>query len=295
MFFEVNPNPCFHRARVILFCGVALFFASCSKPADRVEADSEKKKVVAKLFDKEVYASDIHDVLGAAKGRKDSSQFVRTYLDKIALEKALLHKALGSGLVDMSDIEAKTNEFRNTLINLRYEKEYIKKNLDTVLTKQQLKEYYERNKISFVLNHEIFRGYYVVVPATVPRLEKLKEIMSSDKPHDFEELKSLCLRYASTFSIDPNLWMALPPALKGNGTNLHGAAGSKHILSFEKEDYLYLVRVFDYKFANQQSPVEYVEENIKQILLNKRKIELLGKLSVEALDEARQNNKIEIY
>ena len=295
MIFEIASNPCFNRARVILFCGVPLFFASCAKPSDRVESDAEKKKVVAKLFDKDVYASDIHDIIGAAKGRKDSAQYVRSYLDKIALEKALLHNALGSGLVDMSDIEAKTNEFRNTLINLRYEKEYVKRNLDTVLSKQQLKEYYDRNKVSFVLNHEILKGYYVVVPATVPRLEKLKEIMASDKPHDFEELKSLCLRYASTFSIDPNLWITLPPSLKGNGTSLHSSAGSKHILSFEKEDYLCLVRVIDYKFANQQSPVEYVEENIKQILLNKRKIELLGKLSVEALEDARQNNKIEIY
>lgn len=295
MIFKVQNNPCLYQARVILFCGVLFLGAGCSKPTDKVEADGEKKKVVAKLFDKEVYASDIHDVMSAAKGRKDSAQYVRSYLDKIALEKALLHKALGSGLVDMSDIEAKTSEFRNTLINLRYEKEYVKKNLDTILTKQQLKEYYERNKVSFVLNHEILRAYYVVVPASVPRLEKLKEIMASDKPHDFEELKSLCLRYASTFSIDHSLWITVPPALKGNGAALHSAAGSKHILSVEKEDYLYLVRVFDYKFANQQSPVEYVEENIKQILLNKRKIELLGKLSVEALDDARQNNKIEIY
>jgi hypothetical protein len=290
-----HVNPCFTQARVIFFLGALFLWMSCSKPNENSGPDKSKSKVVAKIYDREVLESEIEEITSLAKRKEDSVRIVQLYLDKIALEKALLQRSIGSGLVDMTDIEAKTNEFRNSLINLRFEREYTKKNLDTTFIKTQLKDYFEKNRASFVLNHDIFLAYYIAMPANTPKIEKMKELMRSDKPNDFEELKNQCLRYANLFSLDNKHWLRVPLTFTHEASLLAKAIKTKQIVSIEKEDQLYLVRVFDYKFTNQPSPFLYVENDIQTIILNKRKMELLRKLNEQVLDEAKKSNKIEIY
>ncbi len=288
-------NPCLYKARVIFFLGGTFLAGSCSKSADGIEVGKGAPKVIAKVYDREVFASEIEDVTRGARTREDSIRLASLYLDRVALEKALLQKSIGSGLVDMTDIEAKTSEFRNNLINLRFEREYVKKNLDTVITENQMRDYFEKNKSSFVLSHDILLAYYVVIPSNTPKIGKLKDAMASDKPNDFEELKSQCLRYASTFSLDNKHWTQVPTYFLREAKVLADAARTKQVVTMEKEDKLHLIRVFDYKFAKQPSPFLYVETDIREILLNKRKMELLSKLNEQVLAEAKQNNKIEIY
>lgn len=290
-----SHNPCSCTARVIFFLGIFCFLASCSKSGENAGSEKGKSKVVAKVFDKEVFASEIQDITGSAHKAEDSLKLVTRFLDQVALEKGLLQKAIGSGLVDMSDIEAKTSEFRNTLINLRFAREYVKKNLDSVVTHEQLKEYYEKHKTTFILEHDIIQAYYLALPLHTPKQEKLKEMMASDKPHDYQELKSQALRYANVFALDSKSWMKVPSIFMEKASALAAASKTRQIISLEKDEQLYLIRVFDYKFAKQQSPLAFEEENTRHVLLNKRKIELLHHLNEEVLDQAKKDNKIEIY
>ena len=58
---------------------------------------------------------------------------------------------------------------------------------------------------------------------------------------------------------------------------------------------VYLVFVEDVKLRNEQAPLEYSLPNIKQILLNKRKLELIKKLEKDITQDAIKNEQFEIY
>ena len=281
--------------RVILFCTVFFQMVACyEKEAQPAQGIGDKGKKVAKVYDREIYASQL-----SAYSRADSARMVQNYIDKITLEEAVVRKAKGSGYLNMGEIEDKTTQFRNSLIALQFQHEYIKHNLDTVVTEESIKSYYDQNGGSFVLNNDIFKGYYIKLPANTPKVANLKAWMASDKSADFQEIKSYCLRYANIFNINTGEWGVFPKHLIEK-LNIHsGNVGfyvhNHQVLAYEKEEELFLVRLFDYKFAKQRSPIEYSHEEIRHILLNKRKMQLIGQLNEQLLNEAKSNHNVEIY
>jgi hypothetical protein len=277
-------------ARLICFLGLGLL-AACSKTEKQ---DSKQiSKTIARVFDREVSDSEINDLVQSVKNKQDSVRIVQAYLDKLTIEEAVLQQA--SSTVDMAEVDAKTRDFRNSLINIRFQQAYIEQHLDTTVTQQQLDDYFAQHGSSFLLRQDIYRGYYVTVTNDIPKIQKLKELLLSNREADFEELKSYCLRYSTQFSLDKTHWSGIPPFFHQDKKALANASHSKQLVILEKDEQIHLIRVFDYKFAQQPSPASFAEANIKQIVLNKRKMELLAKLNEQLLEDAKKSNKIKTY
>jgi hypothetical protein len=47
--------------------------------------------------------------------------------------------------------------------------------------------------------------------------------------------------------------------------------------------------------ANEAAPISYIEQNIRTVLLNRRKQAFLRSLESDIIDEAIKNNEFEIY
>lgn len=59
--------------------------------------------------------------------------------------------------------------------------------------------------------------------------------------------------------------------------------------------YYYLVTIEDYKLLNELAPMEYVENNIKNLILNTRKIEFLKQVEDNIYKEGVRQDKFKIY
>ena len=57
----------------------------------------------------------------------------------------------------------------------------------------------------------------------------------------------------------------------------------------------YFVNIKGFKIRNSLSPLGFEKENIKNILLNKRKLQLVSKMKEDVYRDALNNKKIEIY
>jgi hypothetical protein len=278
----------------LIVCFSALFLLGCSKSSENVDNPTEKGKAIGKVMGKEIYSSEIEPYT-----RSDSANAVQKYFDKVALEQALVKRAEESKKVDMDALEEKVNQFKNSLIILRYQQHYLKEKLDTNVSLEEIKKYYEQNINSYLLDKDVFQGYYIKIPTNAPRIKRITELLASDKQSDHDELQSACLRYASFFSLESKPWQPLPIIFKTQMTYmapyLNHMITSKQIVSVEKDDNLHLVRFFGFKFAQQPSPLPYVELEIKQVLLNKRKQQLLSQLNEELMRQVKADHVIEIY
>ncbi|MAN71086.1 MAG: hypothetical protein CMC09_04305, partial [Flavobacteriaceae bacterium] len=60
----------------------------------------------------------------------------------------------------------------------------------------------------------------------------------------------------------------------------------KNNLYFVKEDSLdvYLIKVNDKKMVSEISPIEYIQDRLSEILLNKKKVNYLKKIEKEVLE-----------
>ena len=57
----------------------------------------------------------------------------------------------------------------------------------------------------------------------------------------------------------------------------------------------YFVNIKGFKIRNSLSPLGFEKENIKNIILNKRKLQLINKMIEDVYNDAANTNKIEIY
>ena len=58
---------------------------------------------------------------------------------------------------------------------------------------------------------------------------------------------------------------------------------------------IYLIILHDSKFKDSRSPLSIERENIRNLIINRRKIALINKEEQELINEARNQNKIEVY
>jgi hypothetical protein len=60
-------------------------------------------------------------------------------------------------------------------------------------------------------------------------------------------------------------------------------------------EFLYFLKINAYKITDNVSPIEFVREDIKNIILNKRKVELVRKLEDDVYANAVKKNDFEVF
>lgn len=287
-------KPGSERAGLILFFAFLSLLSGCDFKSKTAETENQKGKKIATVYRTDIYASEI-----ISTSRKDSAQIVSDYLDDVATKEALFLAAQESGLVDEETIEKQTERFRKSLVTAHFEREYVKQKLDTNIKEVELEQYFHKHENLMMLHSAIFKGYYVVLPANSGKVARLRELLQSEKTTNVQELKNYCARYASAYSLESHNWTEVPIQIGRlfafNHEEVSHAIKNKLILSLEKDDNLYLIRLFDFKFANQPSPYSYIKQELRQLLLNERKAEIISELKSQLLSEAKANKKIETY
>jgi len=56
-----------------------------------------------------------------------------------------------------------------------------------------------------------------------------------------------------------------------------------------------MIRFYDFRIKNGVSPLSFERNNIKNILLNRRKVELINKMRDDLYQKADKKNEFEIY
>ena len=57
----------------------------------------------------------------------------------------------------------------------------------------------------------------------------------------------------------------------------------------------YYVKFLDFSIKDEFSPLDFEKENIKRLILNRRKGELINKMHNDIFEQALNNNAIEIF
>ena len=63
----------------------------------------------------------------------------------------------------------------------------------------------------------------------------------------------------------------------------------------EDKDYLYFIKILEYKISDQISPLQFVKDEIENIIINKRKLKLSNQLEEKIYNQAKKNNDFKIY
>ena len=108
----------------------------------------------------------------------DSSFFIKNFIDEWVSKRILLHHAKINLKIDQDEYDKKVNDYKNSLIIYNYEQQLVDQNLDTVITFDQIQNYYINNMQNFVLSQNIFKGRFIIVNKEAPKLIYLRKYIN---------------------------------------------------------------------------------------------------------------------
>lgn len=273
---------------VILSC---LF--SCSD--QNTEAD---ETIVVKAFDETLTQNDINALLGPSMSKQDSLLVAKGYIDNWLQKQVLLNMAKESEIGNSNDINKKVEDFRQDLIAFEYRKKLLSENLDTNITAKETRDYYDAHSENFELKQNILRFVFVKMPVALESKYKLWSKFGKADAEELSEIGIMALKNGGNVFLESEKWVSFDDILKVvpiNTYNQESFINNNRLFKIDEEKFTWFVKIIDFRIKDNISPFEFVEDNIHEILLNKRKVEILNKLENELVLKAIKENQIKVY
>jgi hypothetical protein len=253
---------------------------------------------IAKAFDKFLYLKDLEGVVPKNVHGNDSALMVLAFIDQWQHEQVIQHQAETNVDIDYNAIETQIEAYKKSLIRFQYEQLLIQQKLDTLVSDAAILNYYEANQDNFQLKKPILKVSYVKLPIKAPKIKMVKKLFASSDMRDLDLLEKYCFKYSPNFSLLDTVWhypdelaqiLPIEKIGENNYNNLN------RIFEISENNTLYLVILRDSKFRDSLSPLAFEKDNIKNLIINQRKLALINQMEKEVFKEAQKNNELEIY
>jgi len=270
-----------------------LVLSACSdKPSDN------QQDVVAKVGEKVLTESEIIRQYHKTEMSMDSASFVKDYKAEWIREQVLLEKAHNMLTEQERDKSELVSQYYNDLLIYELEKKFLEQELDTAVSEEALRAYYDNNLKNFELKENIVRLRFFSLPPDLPNQKKLWNKFKTGEKKYLETLERLCDLSETNYFYNDSLWLSFNDLLKEvpiTTYNQESYLNNHRFIRLEEKDYSYFVEILDFRIRNSTSPYEFEKPRIKNILLHKRKVELLQQIEDEIVEEAYRDLKVKTY
>ena len=253
-------------------------------------------EVVAKAGGEVLYESEIRELIPEGTNSQDSIKMVEQYVNNWAIQHLLLTKAESELSKTEKDVEQELEDYKNSLLVYRFEKFYIEQRLDTAITEEECREYYDNFSQNFTLSNSVVKARIIKVFSKSPNIEKIKSSYRANSIEDIDELETLCYSSAERYNNFGNNWIDISDIARETPFNTQACekeAWSKSWMETSDSLYTYLVYFFEKVPPGETPPYEYYRPRIKEIILSKRKQELIENLKKDLIEEALENNTLQ--
>lgn len=276
-----------------VFCFIVLALCTgCSH-----KKDVKVRTPVAEVGKTILYFDEVPDF--QFNDKEDSAAAVQHFINSWAKRKLLLMKAEENLPQAMKDkVDNQLQETRADLLIHQYQQQMLLEKMDTVIKEPELENYYASNEKAFLLNSSIVKAIYIKVPAETPGLERLRSLARSENQRDMQQLESFCFQFAEKFDDFNEEWVPLDKLAVELPREIEDEENFLRRNSFfETADSasVYMISIRDYRLRTSIAPFEYVKDDIRRIIWNTRRIELIESLENGIYNDAIKENRFKIY
>lgn len=280
--------------KFVVAVGLIICFTACN-----FFKSNTKTKAIARVNSDYLYKEDIANLVPPGVSKEDSIVIVRNFIDRWAAQKLLINVAeVNLNAQKKAEFDTLIQQYKIDLYTKAYLEEVVKRTTDTVVPLTELKDYYKENKENFKTNGVLVRLRYINIKKDNPKYEVIKskffDFRKSDKK--FWETYTLQL---NSFALNDSIWVELSqvyaklPFINPDNRDEFIAPG-KTIQKTEAGN-SYLVKISNVIDKNQIAPFEYLKPTLREVILNKRKLELIKRFEKEINDDAIKDKKYEVY
>lgn len=281
------------KTGVLIGIAFLMLFAGCD-----YFQKSSKEVVVAECYGKYLYESDLKGIVPEGATIMDSIQRVNTFIDSWVRRQVLIHQAENNLNMEELDLNKQMDEYRSSLVIYAYESQLINQKLDTVVSDDEIAEYYEQNKEDFQLRNTMVKVAYIIVPEESNQNASFQKLLSDPDTLLLQNIDVLATYYAAKSYLDVDHWMRLDELTNIIPIEIFNAESflkKNKFVCFDMNDYTYMVRFVDYQLEESTSPLDMVSDNIKSVILAQRKKALIDKMQTSIYEKAKRDRAFEVY
>jgi hypothetical protein len=276
--------------QIYFILGLSLIF-SCKNGS--ITTPFDEGEIVASIGNKNLYSTDIQGIGLNAGGIDDSLQVVQAFIENWVRNNALLLEA-EDNYTDNATLDKLVKDYRNSLLLYEYESRIVAESLDTVVTKDQIREHYNKYNDQYLLSNKIFKYWLAIVPAKASRLEKFYNDWRKGNEGEIrkycKEKSELCQFSDHKWNTESELHSFIPEGIFKSSQYKKNAVLLKNHKGKE-----YFVKIFDVVGEGSVPPIEYIDSKIEKVILNNRKQEILNKVKDQLYKKQLNANNVKLY
>ena len=276
----------------ILFCIFTL--ASCDY-IKLQEKETPTSEIIAIVNTDKLFKEDLKDFLPRNISREDSLILVKSFIQDWAVKKLLLDAAANNNTQEsLKNINSLVQDYKESLLINNFKEALIKQQLDTIISDDEVEAYYLINNENFKLNEVLVKSRYLYFDASIINKKEIVKFFKSEKIEDAEELERQQLSF-KMYQLNDSIWTELDKVLLKLPFSKENLLKKSKFIQKQDSLGLYLVAIKDVLQRNDIAPLSYIKSTIKEMILHKRKIELIRDIEKIIVKDATKNNNFKIY
>lgn len=276
---------------LLLLTGLAMAMTSCDSNETPPKAGD---KLLAKVYNKSLFSSDLDGIVPEGTPAADSALIVTAYVQRWLRDQLLMYEAERNIPKDLN-IDKLVRDYRASLVRFNFEQQIIAEKIDSIVSESELQAYYENNKEQFQLESTILKCLVVKLPSSAPQAD-MNKLWNSRKPADEIRLNAFVQQWATLSLFDREKWYRLDDvaALLPKGTLSSDNVGSRRDGTLSDGGYRYYYRVLEVVQGKETAPFDYVRDQVANVILHKRKQELLERWKEDLYQKELRRENIKI-
>ena len=261
--------------------------------------NNDDEEPIARVGDSYLYRQDLEGLISEDMSSADSAAFVTNYINKWATKQLLLGRSrINIPEETLEEFDRLVEEYRADLYTRAYKEALVAQDQDTTISRSELETYYEEQKENFRLKEKLVRLRFVEIPLQFLNKDEIIKRLRRFEIEDKTYLDSIAVQFKK-MNFNDTLWVPVSrvfqeiPPLDADNENRY----LKKSQFFELQDAsgVYLANINDVLAVNEIAPLAFIEPRIKQLILNRRKLDYIRKLETEIIDEATREKEFEVY
>ncbi|MCF2736768.1 peptidyl-prolyl cis-trans isomerase [Bacteroides caecigallinarum] len=278
-----------------LFCIITAFVLLASGCTEAV--DHKGKTPLVQVGDNYLYMEDVMAVTPPGISEKDSAEMADRYI-KNWIDDMLLYAKAEGNIPDDAGINELVNSYRRELITHTYIEQIVSQEVESLIPDSEVEEYYNENKDAFLAVEPYIKGLYIKVPKTASGISQVRQWYKDGSERSVDKIEKYGLRNAVDYEYFYDRWrsvndffLRLPTDADKEKNNI----GKNKNIELSDSAFYYFLHIEDYLGKGEILPLEYAGKDIREIIMNNKRVEFITKMKKDLYDEACDNNDIKYF
>ncbi|MDW5290015.1 peptidyl-prolyl cis-trans isomerase [Formosa sp. PL04] len=278
---------------------ILIVFALLSLTSCQLFKNEDTRIPVARVNDSFLYLEDIKELVDEGTPKEDSTLLVQNFITRWATQELLVDGAKRNlNETKLDNFQRLVNQYKRDLYSKAYLEALVQRSIDTAVSISEAEKYYKANIEAFKLNEDLIKFRYINVDENRLDFKDLQTKFKRFNTEDKKELDSISIQFKS-YAINDSIWIKVSQVLSKipvvSAENREQLLKKSNFIQLKDSLGVYLMHVNDVLLRGSTAPLEYVKPTIDQIVINKRKLELIRDLEKDITKDAIKNKQFEIY